>query len=406
METPLQNGKIEQDASQTVGEAERSISPNDRFILLKVFIVFAFLAGCLFVGFQREANHPRKPPIAYPTLYYGDSAPPFQLPNTSGGTTSLSDLRGKWSLLVFGIRGCEACDKELSGLAAIYPHLRDKVNIVAVMAEQSLFPFAQKIVGQYAQRLRIKYPMLIDEGFRVHYKYCDGPILRLPFSVLLDPEGKVRFVQDGYEIQGDRRSVVAAMVSNLAQGKPLLPSLKERSSSSASLPDGEVILSDGKRERLSRLWRGRTLVLFFCDENVPVRCQEQRVVFSRFQRANGAVKVLFLYRTRLPARESHSTSLFLTGFDAKRILFTRYGAESNLTLVIHDGRILMAEGSRTCCANLLLPTVGQSVLEDYLRSTLSSRKEVRGNERQVPVVLGVGGLSNPGIHLDLCGRTA
>jgi peroxiredoxin len=146
-------------------------------VYLTIILLLGAVLLCLMIGFRRAARRAEIGPASRRlSLYYGDTAPLFQLPMATGGTMSSNDLKGKWSLIVFAVRGCPACDRELSALAQVYARLKKTLNIIAVFSEDSSFPFTDKLVERHVKQLRLNFPVLIDRGFHVQKSYCDLPV--------------------------------------------------------------------------------------------------------------------------------------------------------------------------------------------------------------------------------------
>jgi peroxiredoxin Q/BCP len=101
-------------------------------------------------------------------LVPGDLAPDFTLPDSTGGTTSLADLRGRKTVLYFypqaATPACtqEACDfrDSLASLGA------------AGYAVVGISPDPAPAVVKFAEAQHLGFPLLADEGHRVAELYA------------------------------------------------------------------------------------------------------------------------------------------------------------------------------------------------------------------------------------------
>ncbi|WP_334172842.1 thioredoxin-dependent thiol peroxidase [Sinomonas sp.] len=140
-------------------------------------------------------------------LVPGDAAPEFALPDSSGGTTSLADLRGHKTVLYFypqaATPACtqEACDfrDSLASLAA------------AGYAVVGISPDPARAVAKFAEAQHLGFPLLADEDHRVAESYAtwgekknygrtyEG-LIRSTF--VLDEEGRVEVAQYNVRAKG------------------------------------------------------------------------------------------------------------------------------------------------------------------------------------------------------------
>jgi len=120
----------------------------------------------------------------------GDKAPNFSLPVLGGGTMKLSDLQGKPVVLNFWASWCEPCKAEMPDLVKQYELNKDKgVVFVGVDIGEG-----QVVVQQFAERMKMTFPILLDESREITKLYNIGPI---PTTFFIDKDGEVVVKKEG-----------------------------------------------------------------------------------------------------------------------------------------------------------------------------------------------------------------
>lgn len=236
------------------------------------------LLGLLALGFQREARSRRAPIIrSTPRFHFGKKAPAFSLVNARGGQTASDSLKGKWSVLVFCSSACPFTRKALKSLAPLQKRWPDRLNIVCIVPESR----------RTARRLlhSCNFPVLLDPDRRVHRSYLDRAF-QVPSFVLLDPDGRMRFQQQGYQVDCKGKSAFATLLSDFLDSNsdvfvPLEP-----------CADGTVAIGESKR-KLSQLWADGTLVLVFVAPGQPASMSVMAGAL-RFRHGPESMKFLFL----------------------------------------------------------------------------------------------------------------
>ena len=121
----------------------------------------------------------------------GAQAPDFVLKSTTGENIRLSEYRGEVVLLSFWAKWCGDCRAQLSGLNDMYSLYREAgFEMLAISIDRDLDD-----ARETAESLEVMYPVLFDEGREVSRLYDIGS---MPIVVLIDREGVVREVIDGY----------------------------------------------------------------------------------------------------------------------------------------------------------------------------------------------------------------
>ena len=142
----------------------------------------------------------------------GQEAPDFTLPTLDGAPTKLSSLKGKWVLISFWATWCEPCLHEaeiLNRLAKEYPQLR----VLALAVKES-----RDKLDAFSERFHPAY-IILDAGpltgepaiaYGVGNPSGGGSV---PVNVLVRPDGKIAYVQGGYEAPSPLEQAVADIIA-------------------------------------------------------------------------------------------------------------------------------------------------------------------------------------------------
>ncbi|MCJ2544312.1 thioredoxin-dependent thiol peroxidase [Thermostichus vulcanus] len=140
------------------------------------------------------------------SLSVGDPAPDFTLPDAEGNLVSLSNLRGQRVVLYFYPRdNTPGCTKEACGFRDAYADYQAQgIHLLGVSADDA------RSHQKFAQKLRLPFPLLVDEGAKVATAYgVFGPkkfmgkeyngIHRTTF--VIDPEGKIEAIVSKVKVE-------------------------------------------------------------------------------------------------------------------------------------------------------------------------------------------------------------
>jgi peroxiredoxin Q/BCP len=147
------------------------------------------------------------------TLEPGDQAPDFTLPESGGGTRSLSDLRGKNVILFFYPKDdTSGCTKEACGFRDSYAEYQGADAVIL-----GISPDDVRSHDKFAGKYNLPFPLLADTDHRVAEAYGawgerssfgikSTGILRTTF--LIDRDGKVKHVWHKVKPEGHATEVL------------------------------------------------------------------------------------------------------------------------------------------------------------------------------------------------------
>ncbi|HEY0682436.1 MAG TPA: TlpA disulfide reductase family protein [Steroidobacter sp.] len=130
----------------------------------------------------------------------GQPAPDFALRSWEGENMRLSEHSGEVVLINFWATWCGPCRQEMPLLDEIYGKYR-RAGLVLFSVnidEQNNLDAAREM----ATTLRVSYPVLFDARKDVSRAYQAST---MPLTVLIDREGVVRYVSEGYKLGYEAR---------------------------------------------------------------------------------------------------------------------------------------------------------------------------------------------------------
>jgi peroxiredoxin len=122
----------------------------------------------------------------------GEAAPDFSVPTLDGGTFSLSDQRGKPTVILFMAYWCPTCVPEAQALKQIHQEYGDKISILALDVDPSSSPEALQPFLEWAGNPT--YTFGFDKNNAVIQKY---KVRVLDTTVIIDAEGNIVY-RDAY----------------------------------------------------------------------------------------------------------------------------------------------------------------------------------------------------------------
>jgi len=123
------------------------------------------------------------------------AAQDFTARDMDGKTVRLSDYLGKQAILInFWGTFCEPCLAEFPHIRRMYRENKAKGFVVLAVSMDGPETIAQ--VPSFAKRNNLEFPVLLDEDSHIAAIY--NPKKSAPLSVLIDKQGKIAHVREGY----------------------------------------------------------------------------------------------------------------------------------------------------------------------------------------------------------------
>ena len=114
----------------------------------------------------------------------------FTLQDLDGKSVSLSDYRGKWVIVNYWATWCPPCLEEIPDLVDLYEENRDTIVVLGIAFEEVNKEYLKGFVDSHM----ISYPIMNTEPIPVT---ALGPVLGLPTSYIISPEGERVARQEG-----------------------------------------------------------------------------------------------------------------------------------------------------------------------------------------------------------------
>lgn len=178
-------------------------------LLLAATGVLALAAGLFAAQWLKPPQSHQAPATA--SALVGEPAPPFTLGAADGARVSLSDFRGQVLLVNFWATWCAPCREEMPMLDALHDELAERGFAVVGIAMDDV-----QRAREFAGALDIGYPVLVGAGdvFAVMRAYGNAGGM-LPYSVLVDRDGRVQWVELGELQEAQLRRRVSALLEGL-----------------------------------------------------------------------------------------------------------------------------------------------------------------------------------------------
>lgn len=121
-----------------------------------------------------------------------DAAPDFTLKSLSGEELSLEAHRGDVVLVNFWASWCGRCRSEMSVLDHIHSRYKDLgFTVLGVNVDED-----PEKARRVAEKIGVSFPLLLDSELAVSKRW---DIKAMPYTVLIDRSGEVRFINKGYQ---------------------------------------------------------------------------------------------------------------------------------------------------------------------------------------------------------------
>lgn len=164
------------------------------FVTLAGALASAVVFAC---GNSQEASGPATSGTAAAAggVATGASASDFTARDIEGNTVKLSTYLGRQAVLIdFCATWCEPCVAEFPHLRRLYETNKSKGFVVLAVAMDG--PDTVAAVPAFARRNQLNFPVLTDEDSHIAALY--NPKKAAPLSVLIDKQGRVVAIREGY----------------------------------------------------------------------------------------------------------------------------------------------------------------------------------------------------------------
>lgn len=153
--------------------------------IILCFVLAGFSIQC------SSQNDPKLPDDRGYIVKTGQMAPDFTINFTNGNPAKkLSAYRGKIVMLQFTASWCKVCIQEMPHIESrIWQPLKDK-GLVLFGVDRKEKP--EKVI-KFAGKMKISYPLILDENGSIFEKYAD-PKAGVTRNVVIDREGKIVFL--------------------------------------------------------------------------------------------------------------------------------------------------------------------------------------------------------------------
>lgn len=141
----------------------------------------------------------------------GTLATDFTLRDIENRAVSLADYRGSVVLMNFWATWCGPCMQEMPHLQTMYDDLKDQGFVVLSVSTDDARDASK--VKPLVKAKRLTFPVVLDKETTVVSQY--NPAKTLPYTVLIDRQGKVAKVHQGYN-PGDEKAMRAEVEALLA----------------------------------------------------------------------------------------------------------------------------------------------------------------------------------------------
>ena len=182
---------------------------------LSVAVALALALFSAWAGFHLQSRlQERTPDTAAPmtpAAIIGEPAPPFTLPDLQGAPRSLSEWRGQVVALNFWATWCPPCREEIPGFVALQRRHGDAgLQFVGIALQQ---PRERPEVRAFVAEHGMNYPVLVGEAAVLRLAARLGNETGgLPYTVLLDRQGRARFAHAGPLTEEQAGRLIAALL--------------------------------------------------------------------------------------------------------------------------------------------------------------------------------------------------
>lgn len=216
-------------------------------LLIACFLLVVFLVSSL-------------PCLGFRHLKEGESPPGFKLKDLEGKTHSLSQLKGKVTIVLYGRVGQERSLGAVKELKIIYENLSDQPLQILIITKDTDKNELTKIKG-LKKSLGIPFPILLDSEEKV---YAEFGVFVFPSTALIDKNGVYRshyggFPEDYYDVILGRTRVLLGIITEeelKAERERKIPTMTESQKRALNRINlGKTLLDRGMEEKAMQEFR-------------------------------------------------------------------------------------------------------------------------------------------------------
>jgi len=141
----------------------------------------------------KETNKTSTEKVATPPAQVGSHRPEFSLPDQEGVTHKLSKWDGKVLIINFWATWCPPCRKETPAFVELQDQYgKQGLQFIGVAIDE------KDKVEDFADTYGVNYPMLLGDLDAINVSKAYGNRFgSLPYTVIVDRQGKINFIQRG-----------------------------------------------------------------------------------------------------------------------------------------------------------------------------------------------------------------
>ncbi len=161
---------------------------------MRMFVLLAVGIGALVI-FAKQA----------PSSVEPSPAPEWALRDLEGETVRSADFAGKVVVLNFWATWCPPCRMEIPGFVKFQEEFGEDVTIVGVSLDQT----GVADVKAFSEGMKINYPVVMGDA-EIVADY--GGVQAIPTTFIIDREGQIRNVHQGYLSRRELEKVVVPLL--------------------------------------------------------------------------------------------------------------------------------------------------------------------------------------------------
>ena len=157
---------------------------------------------------KTDANKTSLQKVSSAPAQVGSQRPEFSLPDQEGITHKLSEWDGKVLVINFWATWCPPCRKETPAFVALQRQYGAKgLQFIGVAIDE------KDNVENFADTYGVNYPMLLGDLDAINTSKAYGNRFgTLPYTVIVDRQGKIAFIQRGELLKATAEEQIKALL--------------------------------------------------------------------------------------------------------------------------------------------------------------------------------------------------